>query len=43
MRIDLHSQTTCSDGRFTAEQLLQRAVEFNLDVLAITDHDCVDA
>ena len=43
MRIDLHSHTTCSDGRFTAEQLLQRAVEFNLDVLAITDHDCVDA
>lgn len=43
MRIDLHSHTTCSDGRYTAEQLLQRAVEFNLDVLAITDHDCVDA
>ncbi|OEF27436.1 RNase RNM [Vibrio rumoiensis] len=43
MRIDLHSHTTCSDGRFTAQQLLERAVEFNLDVLAITDHDCVDA
>lgn len=43
MRIDLHSHTRCSDGRFTTEQLLERAVEFNLDVLAITDHDCVDA
>lgn len=43
MRIDLHSHTTCSDGRLSPEQLLDRAVEMNLDVLAITDHDSVDA
>lgn len=43
MRIDLHSHTTCSDGRFSTVQLLDRAVEFNIDVLAITDHDSVDA
>mgnify|MGYP005988102027 FL=1 len=43
MRIDLHSHTTCSDGRFSTVQLLDRAVEFKVDVLAITDHDSVDA
>lgn len=43
MRIDLHSHTTCSDGRFSTVQLLDRAVEFKIDVLAITDHDSVDA
>ncbi|WP_086984479.1 RNase RNM [Vibrio aphrogenes] len=43
MRIDLHSHTTCSDGRLTPTQLIDRAVEMNLDVLAITDHDNVDA
>ncbi|WP_105901953.1 RNase RNM [Vibrio gangliei] len=43
MRIDLHSHTTCSDGRLTPSQLVDRAVEMNLDVLAITDHDSVDA
>ncbi|OLQ90308.1 phosphatase [Vibrio panuliri] len=43
MRIDLHSHTTASDGRFTPQELVDRAVSFNLDVLAITDHDTVDA
>lgn len=43
MRIDLHSHTTCSDGRLTPVQLLDRAIEMNLEVLAITDHDSVDA
>lgn len=43
MKIDLHSHTTASDGRLTVEQLIDRAVEFNLSVLAITDHDTVDA
>ncbi len=43
MKIDLHSHTTASDGRLTVEELIDRAVEFNLSVLAITDHDTVDA
>lgn len=43
MRIDLHSHTTASDGRLDAEQLIDRALSFDLDVLAITDHDTVDA
>lgn len=42
MKIDLHSHTTASDGRFSPEQLIDRALEFNVDVLAITDHDTID-
>ncbi|MBO9491477.1 PHP domain-containing protein [Endozoicomonas sp. G2_1] len=40
-RIDLHSHTTCSDGQLTPQTLVDRAVNFQLDVLAITDHDSV--
>ncbi|KGY12155.1 S-adenosylmethionine tRNA ribosyltransferase [Vibrio tubiashii] len=43
MRIDLHSHTTASDGRLPPNELIDRALSFNLDVLAITDHDTVDA
>ena len=42
MRIDLHSHTTASDGRLPPEELIDRALSFNLDVLAITDHDTLD-
>ncbi|MEL7290688.1 MAG: PHP domain-containing protein [Pseudomonadota bacterium] len=42
MRIDLHSHTTASDGRLSPEALIDRALSFNLEVLAITDHDSVD-
>ncbi len=42
MRIDLHSHTTASDGRLSPQELVDRALTFNLDVLAITDHDTVD-
>lgn len=38
---DLHSHTTASDGLFTPTQLVQRAVEKGVTVLAITDHDTV--
>lgn len=41
MKIDLHSHTTCSDGLLTPEQLVTRAVEQQVDVLAITDHDSI--
>ncbi|STQ74987.1 RNase RNM [Grimontia hollisae] len=41
MLFDLHSHTTASDGRFTPEQLVKRAVDFRVNVLAITDHDTV--
>lgn len=38
---DLHSHTTASDGLFTPTQLVQRAVEKGVTVLAITDHDTI--
>lgn len=43
MLFDLHTHTTASDGRFTPEQLVKRAVDFRVNVLAITDHDTVAA
>lgn len=42
MRIDLHSHTTASDGRLSPQDLIERALSFNVDVLAITDHDTTD-
>ncbi|WP_114193718.1 RNase RNM [Edaphovirga cremea] len=39
---DLHSHTTASDGYLTPEQLVLRAVEMRVGVLAITDHDTTD-
>ncbi|GHG06528.1 RNase RNM [Thalassotalea marina] len=38
-RVDLHSHTNCSDGGLTPQELIERAVNFQIDVLAITDHD----
>ncbi|MCW8334361.1 RNase RNM [Vibrio paucivorans] len=43
MRIDLHSHTTASDGRLSPSELIDRALSFDIEVLAITDHDTVDA
>jgi predicted metal-dependent phosphoesterase TrpH len=40
-RIDLHSHTTFSDGKLTPVEIIDRAVNFQIDVLAITDHDTV--
>lgn len=41
LRVDLHSHTNCSDGALTPKELIERAVNFQIDVLAITDHDTV--
>lgn len=41
MRADLHLHTTASDGSLTPQELVQRAAELKLDVIAITDHDTV--
>lgn len=43
MKIDLHSHTSHSDGLLSVPELLSRALHFKLDVLAITDHDTVNA
>lgn len=42
MIFDLHSHTTASDGRFSPQQLVDRAIEHRVKVLAITDHDTVE-
>jgi len=42
LHYDLHSHSTVSDGTLTPEQLLTAAKEAGVDVLALTDHDCVD-
>jgi predicted metal-dependent phosphoesterase TrpH len=39
---DLHTHTTCSDGRLPPAALVQKAAEYGLDVLAVTDHDTID-
>lgn len=42
MRADLHSHTIYSDGKLTVNELIDRAINNNVDILAITDHDCFD-
>jgi len=42
MLIDLHSHTKASDGQLTPSELVQRAENRQVHVLAITDHDTVD-
>jgi predicted metal-dependent phosphoesterase TrpH len=41
LKIDLHCHSTCSDGALTPVELVQRAQQMQVDVLAITDHDTV--
>ena len=41
-RADLHCHTTYSDGSLTPAQLIDRAVQRGVEVLALTDHDCTD-
>jgi predicted metal-dependent phosphoesterase TrpH len=39
MRFDLHTHSTCSDGLLSPAELVERAVQRGVDVLALTDHD----
>lgn len=41
--IDLHVHTTASDGTFSPSEIVDYALEKNLSVIAITDHDTVAA
>ncbi len=36
---DLHAHSTCSDGKFPAEDVLDHALECGLSAFALTDHD----
>ncbi len=39
MKIDLHCHSTCSDGTFSPTQVVEKAGQACIDVLALTDHD----
>lgn len=39
MRIDLHTHTTASDGSLTPAELVRAAIDAELDLIAVTDHD----
>jgi len=41
--VDLHSHTTCSDGRVAPRDLIRLAKAQGVHVLAVTDHDSVEA
>ena len=43
MIIDLHSHTTASDGEYSPKDLIDRAIQKNIEILAITDHDTIDS
>ncbi len=42
MYIDLHSHSNMSDGSLSPSDLIDLAVESNLSVIALTDHDTLD-
>ena len=41
--IDLHVHTTVSDGFFTPKEVIDTAAKNKVAVLAIADHDTIDA
>ena len=43
MKVDFHIHTTYSDGVFSVEEVIKKAEERNVKILAITDHDNIDA
>ena len=43
LKVDLHSHTTASDGATPPRELVRLAKAAGVDVLAVTDHDTVDA
>lgn len=42
MIVDFHSHSTASDGELSPFELLQRAAAQGVELMAITDHDCID-
>jgi len=41
-KIDLHIHSSASDGYFSPEEIVRRAAELELSVIAIADHDSTD-
>lgn len=42
MLVDLHLHSSASDGQYTPDQVVRRASERRMDLIALTDHDSVD-
>lgn len=42
MFLDLHTHSTASDGQYRPDEIIQMAVNLELEAIAITDHDTVD-
>lgn len=42
MKADLHMHTNYSDGKYSPSELLDLAINNNLDIVSITDHDTFD-
>lgn len=42
-RADLHTHSNHSDGSFTPQEIIQRASQFGLKAISITDHDNISA
>lgn len=40
--IDLHTHSTCSDGTFTPEEVVEEAAKAGLSAIALTDHDTIN-
>ena len=43
MNVDLHCHSTASDGSLTPAELVKLAIEREVDLLSITDHDTLNA
>ena len=41
-KVDLHIHSTASDGRYSPEEIVRKAAELGLSVIALADHDSVD-
>ena len=39
MKADLHVHSVYSDGRYTPEEICNRAFEYGVELISITDHD----
>ena len=39
---DLHLHSTASDGQYSPAEVVRLAKEKGLQVIALTDHDCID-
>jgi predicted metal-dependent phosphoesterase TrpH len=42
VKVDLHIHTTASDGKFSPEEIVNKALDLGVAVIAICDHDTVD-